>query len=421
MNRKSVIFGFTLFMIILINYTDRYALSILLPDISRDLGFSDLQIGLLGGLPFAVLYSLVGIPFARIAEKVDRGRLIAGAVALWSLATVGCGAVVGFWSLFMMRVAVGIGEGAGTPAIHSVIADRFGAVKGAGPASMFGLGSALGAFIGMAAGGTLAAYYGWRVAFIVIGVPGLAIALAAKFLVIDRRPSQPIPAMRDMIGGAAMATIKELFAIRGYAFCVMGMTMVYFVQHGLNQWLAIFLVRYYELSTAEIGPILGALTGVGSGLGALAGGFLGMRLASRNIGWLLTLPGLCCVLTAPLVIIVPLLLDVTWIYAVLGVVAFLNGMLAGPTFAAVYAMAGGHRTATAIAMMALVTTIIGMTFGPLMVGLLSEGLEPRFGFNSLRYALVAIDMFMVLAAALFLIGGRALWQEHDRLTAPVTT
>jgi MFS family permease len=421
MNRTSAIFGSTLFLIILINYTDRYALSILLPDISRDLGFSDLQIGLLGGLPFAVLYSLVGIPFARIADTADRGRLIAIAVMVWSFATVGCGAVVGFWSLFMMRVAVGIGEGAGTPAIHSIISERFGAVKGSGPASMFGLGSALGAFIGMAAGGALAAQYGWRVAFVVIGVPGLAIALAARLLVIDRRAPHPMPALRDMIGGAAIGTIRELFAIRGYAFCVMGMTMVYFVQHGLNQWLAVFLVRYYGLSTAEIGPVLGALTGAGSGLGSLTGGYFGMRLARRNIGWLLTMPGLCCALTAPLVIILPLLRDVTWIYAALGVIAFLNGMLAGPTFAAVYALAGGHRTATAVAMMALVTTIVGMTFGPLAVGMLSEGLEPRIGVDALRYALVAADVVMIPAAVLFLLGGQALWGEHDRLTTPATT
>lgn len=417
MTRKNLLFGATLFLIILINYVDRYALSILLPDISRDLSFSDLQIGLLGGLPFAVLYSLVGIPFARIADRVDRGRLIAAAVALWSLATAGCGAVVGFWSLFMMRVGVGIGEGAGTPAIHSIIAERFGAVRGAGPASMFGLGSALGAFIGMAAGGALAAHYGWRVAFVAIGLPGLAIALAAKLVIIDRRERQPKPALREVIGGSAMGVIRTLFAIRGYMFCVTGMTMVYFVQHGLNQWLAIFLVRYYGLSTAEIGPILGALTGFGSGLGALTGGYLGMRLARCNMGWLLTLPGLCCVLTAPLVIIVPLLQNVMLIYAVLGAIAFLNGMLAGPTFAAVYALAGRDRTATAIAAMAVVTTMVGMTFGPLAVGMLSQVLQPSVGADALRYAMVAANIFMIPAAVLFLLGGRALRRDHDRLTA----
>jgi MFS family permease len=165
-----------IFLVMVFNYMDRAILSVLLEPISRDLHLNDAALGLLAGLPFAVLYALVGVPFARVADVGNRRLLIAGSVAVWSVATAACGLATGFASLFMLRVLVGIGEGAGTPAAHSALADNVSTSQRALAASLFTLAATVGGFLGYALGGVLAGEFGWRFAFIAIGAPGVLVA-----------------------------------------------------------------------------------------------------------------------------------------------------------------------------------------------------------------------------------------------------
>lgn len=392
-----------LFVVMVFNYMDRAVMTVLLEPIGRDLGLADSALGLLAGLPFAVLYALIGLPFARVADVANRKILIATAVAVWSVATVACGMATGFASLFLMRVMVGVGEGVGTPATHSAMSDNVPVTLRSMAAGLFVVAATLGALLGYVLGGVLSEYFGWRVAFAVVGAPGLLVALLVLWLVPETRPAPRLPRLAEVFGSEARYVIGRLWRLPTFKFLVAGFTLSYFVQMGIAQWTPVFVSRQIGLSGAEIGVGIGVMSSVPMAVAGVIGGMIGGALAKRNIAWLLRLPGVACLLLFPACIsfvLAPNWDQMLWATAA---IYFLSGIYMGPLFAAIYSIARSDNRATVVALVAIFTNIIGAGLGPFVIGLTSDLLVPIYGADSLKYALAGVATLLLPAALFFIL------------------
>ena len=349
----------TIFIVTVFNYMDRTLLTILLEDIGRDLALSDTQLGLLSSLPFALLYAFVGLPFARVADVWNRKILIALAVAGWSIATAACGLAAGFWSLFLLRVCVGIGEGAGTPATHSVLAEFAGTKKRALAASTLTLAAAVGGLAGLAGGGLLTDTLGWRYAFLIIGLPGILVALLVLYFVPEPRAEVRLPRRQELLGREFTDVLMQQLAMKPFRFLLAGFVTVYFVQMGVMTWFAVYLMREFALPASEVGVVLGLVSSVSMGVGSIFGGVLGNRLSATGTGWLLGIPALCTVAMFPCLLLALSLSPGFILYAAIGLFSFLAGAMFGPLFAAQYALSTDANRATVVALTALFTNVIG--------------------------------------------------------------
>jgi MFS transporter, Spinster family, sphingosine-1-phosphate transporter len=403
-----------------LNYLDRSILPILLHDIAEDLRLDDGRVGLLAGLPFALMYALAGLPAARIADEWHRPRLISIAVTGWSLATAACGLASGFWTLFAARVCVGVGEGVGTPATHSMLAERAPPTKLAGAAALFTLAGAMGAWIGYAGGGALADLWGWRAACVIVALPGLAVAAIVIAFVRENRVAPRVPALAEIVGRLSRQVIRGLWQRKAYRSLVIGFALLYFVQTGVEQWLAVYAIRTFNVSAGEVGLLLGTYSAAAMALGTLAGGWLGNRLAPLGLRWLLRLPALFVLACVPCYAAMLLADSVVALGAFGALASFLAGALFGPLLAALYGLADGRERATAVAFCLFVVNVIGLSLGPLVVGALSEALQMTLDGGSLRAAMMTVVVLLLPGALMFAFASRRLEQEWqgDNRAAP---
>jgi predicted MFS family arabinose efflux permease len=396
----------TIFIVTVFNYMDRAVLSILLEDIGRDLNLSDTQLGLLSSLPFALLYALVGLPFARVADVWNRKILIALAVAGWSIATAACGLAAGFWSLFLLRLCVGIGEGAGTPATHSVLAEFSGVHKRSLAASTLTLAAAVGGFVGLAGGGYFLDQFGWRLAFILIGLPGLLVGGLVLVFLPETRANPRLPTSSEVFGQKLGEVLKRQFAFKSYRLLLAGFVLIYFVQTGVMSWLAVYLMRSFSLPATEVGVILGAVSALSMGLGSILGGIVGSRLAALNPSWLLGLPAILALAMFPCLLAVLMLSPGLAMYAAIAVYSLIIGAAFGPLFAAQYALSTTANRATVVALTAIFTNVLGYGLGALVIGGVSDLLASVGVEQSLRTSMIMASFLFIPGAALFALGAR---------------
>lgn len=403
-----------LLLVMVFNYMDRAVITVLLEPIGRDLGLSDSALGLLAGLPFAILYALAGVPFARVADIGDRRLLIAASVALWSLATAACGLATGLWSLFLMRVLVGVGEGAGTPAIHSAMTDHVPMSRRSLAAGLFVLAGMTGGMLGFMLGGVLAEAYGWRWAFVLVGAPGLAVALLVLRFVPELRQAPRWPCWDEVAGTEARATFRRLWRLPTFRLLVPAFTLSYGVGNAVSSWSAVYLAREFGRDIGEIGAMLGLVALAPAAAASVLGGVLGGQLGRRyGTGWLLRIPAWSCLALLPCYLAFVFLGSWTQILAALGLGSFAAGLYMGPVFAAIYSLARSSDRATVVAMVALFTNVIGLGLSPLAVGLLSDQLVGTFGHDSLRYSIAAVTTLLFPAAALFFLAARHIERDSS--------
>jgi predicted MFS family arabinose efflux permease len=357
-----------------LSFVDRTAVSVVQDRIKADLQLTDWQIGLMIGPAFAIIYSLAGLPLARIAERRDRIRLLAGCIAVWSVMTMLFGQGRSFVSLFIARMGVGIGEAGGNPASHSLIAECFPEARRAMAIAVYSLGAPLGAFIGAVATGWLAGKIGWRDTFLVLGVPGAVLVVMVLFWLRDpvRRTDQ-LNKTDDEAQVPSFRTVAlELMRSSSFRHLVWGGSLVVLVGYGLAAFLPALLVRSYDLPLAQVGFLTGVVSGIGGGAGTIIGGVAGDRWARGRPQRLATLCAVA-VLPAPILISVGILShDLS--FAVAG--CFL-GMMAlyayvAPAFAQVHAIASARSRATVTSIFYLITNLIGLGLGPPLIGALSD-------------------------------------------------
>lgn len=401
--RPAVLLGMLL-LIYTFNFVDRQILGILAPAIKAELALTDTQLGLLGGLAFALLYSTLAIPLAWIADRSGRARVITVSLAVWSAFTALCGMAGGFASLFLARLGVGVGEAGGVAPSYALIADAFPAERRARALSIYNLGIPLGSALGAGVGGWVAATVDWRAAFVAVGLAGLAVAPLFGRMVRE-------PARAARVAGDA-EPVARVFAIlarkRSFWLLAFGAASSSMLGYGLAFWLPSLLIRSFGLSLQEVGWFYAALLLVGGTAGVLGGGWLGDRLGARDRAMYARVPAVAFWIAVPLFAAGILSHSAGVAFLCWLVPQALVYMWLSSVIAAVQHLVPAHMRATASASFLLVNNLIGLGAGTLVLGALSDAMAARFGDESLRYAMLA-------GLALYLLAGALMWAASKPL------
>jgi MFS family permease len=370
-----VLFLFTL--VSTFGFVDRIIVQVLVQPIKAELHVSDARMGLLGGLTFAVLYAALSIPIARIAERKNRIAIISISTALWSLATAVSGLASNFAHLLIARVGVGIGEAGGSPATVSVIADYFPRQRRASAMAIYGLAVPLGAFTGGSAGGYIALHWGWRAAFLIVGLPGALLALVQWLTLREPRRGQNDPGI-DVSNTPPFSAVLQRFRDRpALIHVVLGAMVSTVAGYGLSYFVAAYLSRHYGLNYAQAGFRVGLISSVPAALSIMAGGVLSDWAGRRGAYWYALIPALGSFLCAPFYIAAFRSSTVNMATAFLAVSALCQYAYIPAVAAIVQNMMEPRMRASAVAVTGLIYTLVGQGMGPLLVGALSDHFTRR--------------------------------------------
>ncbi len=400
-----------LFVVYLLNYLDRQIVNILAEPIKQELDLADWQLGLMTGLAFAVFYTFLGIPLARYADKpqTSRPRLIAVCLAIWSAMTALCGLAGNFGQLLLARIGVGIGEAGCSPAAHSLISELVPKERRATAMGVYSLGIPLGKLVGMVVGGVVAQTLGWRMAFIAVGLPGLALALLTWFT-LPSPPRAAAPTAPPQ--GSLRAAFAELARVRTFWWISLGGAFMAFVSYGQTAFMGSFFIRVHGLSIGEAGVLLGVALGLSGALGTWFGGRAADLVGGRDPRAHVLIPAAAAGVGGLVFGAAVLATGTMPALALLAVAGALNAIWYGPVFATVQGLVRPEQRATAAAVHLFVINLVGLGFGPLGFGAVSDllnkgwsvagwtvpGLGPDEG---LRFALVGGTGFALLALACF--------------------
>jgi predicted MFS family arabinose efflux permease len=376
-----------LVLVYVMNFVDRQLISILIEPIKAEFGASDAEMGILTGFAFAIFYTVAGIPVARLADLWVRRSVIAIGLAVWSAMTALTGLSRSFAELTLARIGVGVGEAGGTPPSHALLSDYFPPDRRATALGIFSLGVPIGTLVGYSLGGWLGQNYGWRAAFVWIGLPGVALALLVRLTVREPRRGG-YEATRAVASATTGEVLRHLRALRTFRWLVPAVSLASFSGYGFAVWKPVFLMRVHDFSMAEAGLWIGLLSGATGFLSTLLGGFVADWLARRDPGWALRLCAVSVLAALPFQ-----LAFLLWPDPIVALLVFVPGGLVGgmwppPSYAATQNLAPPHMRALASAILLFFLNLIGLGAGPFAVGLLSDWLAPGFGAESVRWALV---------------------------------
>ena len=393
--RASIVLALLLLAYIF-NYLDRQILGILAGPIIGELHLSDRQFGALSGPPFAILYSVLGIPFAFLADRTSRSRVIAAAVAIWSAFTALCGTAVSFWQFFFFRMGVGVGEAGGVAPSYALIADYFEPRRRARALAIFSLGVPIGLALGTLLGAYIAQAVSWRAAFFVMGVAG--VLLAPILLIVVRDPARSHAPSAAPIGQVfPMLARKPVFWLLAFAASSSSLC-----GYGLATWIPSVLERSFHLTLVQRGEFMASVVFIGGCTGVFAGGWLADRLGSDDRGWYAKLPAIAWLITAP-TFAAGLMAPSLWLaWPLLLIPNALNIFWLGPVITAVQHLVPQRMRSTASACFLLINNLIGLGVGPYLIGSVSESLKQSYGAEALRYAAVGCTIFYVVAGLLML-------------------
>lgn len=379
------------------NYLDRQILGILAGPIISDLHLSDTQFGILSGPPFALLYSVLGIPFAYLADRTSRSRVIAMALAFWSAFTGLCGTASSFWHFFVFRMGVGIGEAGGVAPSYALIADYFEPRRRARALAIFSLGIPIGLALGTLLGAYIAHAISWRAAFFVMGVAGVLLSPILLSIVRDpvRMRSASAPSIAHVFPMLARKPVFWLLAFAASSSSLCG--------YGLAVWTPSVLERSFGMGLVARGQFLASLLLIGGCTGVFAGGWLADRLGAIDRGWYARLPAIAWAITAPTFAIGLLAPNLVLAWLFLLIPNALNILWLGPVVTAVQHLVPKQMRATASASFLLINNLIGLGVGPFLIGRLSDALKHSYGAEALRYAAVGCTLFYLIAALLMLL------------------
>jgi len=402
------------------SYMDRQIIGILLQAIKVDLRLSDTALGLLGGIAFGIFYGAFSMPIARLADTRARRRdVVAIAIAVWSLMTTLCGTAQNFVQLFLCRVGVGVGEAGSMPASYSLISDYFPKERRARVISICGLGLWLGSVLGLVVGGWALTQFGWRKTFFLVGIPGLFFAMIYGLTV--REPPRG-GASQSSQNASVLQTVITLFRIRSYLFIVIAAATYTIGIFGFSTWIPALLIRTYGMTPGEVGLHLAAVVGISSVAGTLSGGFLADYLARHDLRWPVWLLALACLIAFPCTAMM-LLCRHQWtiIIAFYSMTTFLLSLPQAPIISMVHLVVPPAMKASAVAFILLGTSIIGGGLGPLIIGILSDSLQPVAGTRSLQIALGLSGPLLLFPAYCFWRSAKTLRHDAglDRFTTSV--
>lgn len=400
------------------NFIDRQLLAILQESIKADLSLSDSQLGLLTGFAFAVFYVTAGIPIARWADHSNRRNIVALALFLWSFMTALSGLAQNYIQLLLARIGVGVGEAGGSPPSHSIISDIFPAGKRASALGFYSTGVSFGILFGFLFGGWLNEFFGWRVAFFVVGAPGIALAVLVRYSL--REPLRGMAEQRTVSSEAVTTrqVIKLLWSRMSFRHLALAAALNAFVGYSVSSWSASFFIRSHGMTTGELGTWLAMIIGLGGAFGVFFGALLADRLAPRDKRWYVWLPAVSCLVIAPFSAAVYLVEQPYVALALLVVPGLLHNVFLGNTLAITHGMVGLRMRAMSSAILFFIINIIGLGAGPWSVGILSDYLTPSLGSEALRNAMLLLSPpVMLWSATHFYLASRTLRQDLDAAPA----
>ncbi len=391
-----------------LNFIDRQILVILQEPIKAEMGLSDAQLGLLSGFAFAVIYVTAGIPIAYWADRGNRRNVVSLAVAVWSGMTALSGLAQNYGQLLLARVGVGLGEAGGSPPAHSMISDYYPQEQRATALSVYSTGIYLGILLGFLFGGVIADAFGWRTAFMVVGIPGVVFAVVLRLTL-----KEPLRGRWDGVAAeAGKPGLKETLALLkdrpSFWYLALGSAFISYVSYGNGNFMPSFLIRNHGLSLAEVGVALALVSGLSGAVGTFLGGFLGDRFGMKDMRWYLWIP-MVGIAIGYLPFVYFLTTDnIDAGLFVLFVALIFTTFYLGPCIAVSHALVAPGMRALTSAVLFFVLNMIGLGLGPVVTGLISDSLQASHGDQSLRYAMLTTLQVSLLAIAMFAMAAKHL-------------
>lgn len=388
------------------SHLDRNIMGILAEPIRLDLGLSDSQLGLMTGLAFALFYAGLGMPLALWADRGNRRNLIALSVAVWSAMTALGGLAQTYWQLLVTRIGVAAGEAGSNPPSHSIIADLWAPHERATAMGIFATGVSFGVLLGFLIGGWANQWWGWRATFVIVGLPGLALALLVRYRVPEpvRGASEPIPVAASPAAAEPPSfgdTLRFMFRDRVMGLVMLGGAFTSFVGYANVIWIPTYFMRVKGLESGVVGTGFALIAGIGGALGVYFTGWLADRLGQRRPGWRLGVLAIGLLAGIPLLLATVTVQSPLLAFGLFTIPAILGSFHVGPVFAAIQSRAPVDRRAVAASINLFVANIIGLGAGPFFVGFLSDRLAQSLGGDALPTAIGALTVFYLLAAVLF--------------------
>lgn len=371
--------GYTAWMLTLLvlmnalNLADRQGIAASIQAIKLDLHFSDSELGIIQGLGFAIFYTLMGLPIARLAERFSRARLIAGCLGLFGVMVALCGTAKGFISLLLFRIGVGVGDAGFVTPVSSLIGDYYPSAKRASVMSIIWLGAPLGLIGGLVGAAWITQHVSWRVAFAAIGAPAFLVALIAALTL--REPPRGL-ADGQLVSETAPPSIwtmmRFLFAKRSMWHVLIGCALAAISMNAIGQWLVTFLVRHFHLGIAAAGRLAALIAVAAMGSGLLIGGFGVDAAARRDRRWYVWGPALGLAAAAPLFLLGFNQSSIVAMVLVLIAAHVCMFVYYAPSLAIAQNMVGANMRASSAFFVSLVLGLAGIGLGPTIVGLLSD-------------------------------------------------
>ena len=350
------------------SFIDRVVIALTAQQLKADFKISDMEIGLLSGTAFAVANSLAALPIARLAERRSRKWITTGALMLAS-AFAALGAATGsFTQMLALRMGIAASTAGVESPSHSMVSDMYEPAKRASAMSILMLGIPIAAIVGSTLGGTIAQFYGWRATFLAVGGLGLTVALVSMMFV--REPARADSADEHVsgIGGVFMTLMRDpCMRHLLIGVCIMGLAT-----YGTSAFLPAFFARNFDLGAGQAGLAFGLLTGVGSLVGTLLGGFGAEHFAKRDPRWLVAFPGFGALIGAPIFILGLLQSNIYVGFPIMLLGSFFLFMVMGPAITAVHSVLGSRSRATGSALFLLMLNLVGQGMGPPLAGLVSD-------------------------------------------------
>ncbi|MEG1038734.1 MAG: MFS transporter [Pseudomonas sp.] len=422
---------FVLAVIYIFNYIDRQLMAILIEPVKAEFGISDTGIGLLSGVTFAVFYTLFGFPLGRLSDRIGPKPVIAACCIAWSVMTMACGLATSFWLLVLARIGVAVGEAGGTAPSVAMVSQLYPAKNRSTALSILMLGSSFGAIFGLGFGGWIAQHYGWRSAFLFIGVPGIVLGLMLWLTVRAPKVASEVQLKVEVIQEGWGKTVAKLMETPSFLWLLLTGASSAIAGYAIGTWSPSFLIRSHGLNLQDAGFLVGVVGGTGATFGTLACGIISDRMARRDAGWQIGVPLLATLVSIPFGL--AYFLWPTGILFHLGSTpvptaflfyagfAFFGTWWATPCLGAVTHLFPAPRLAQATSIFVMAMTLLGVGVGPLLIGVLSDLFAPSLGTEALRYAL-ATSISMLMLSTVFL--GMALPRYRAqimRTAAPIAT
>lgn len=402
-----------LFIVYTFNFLDRQILGILVPAIKADLGLTDTQLGALGGIAFAMLYSTLAIPLALVADRTSRSWVITASLTIWSGFTALCGFATGFWQLFLFRLGVGVGEAGGVAPSYALISEYFPPKQRSRALAIYSLGIPVGLAAGVMLGAAIAEAVDWRAAFITVGLAGVVIA--PIFRAIVKEPPRPTAQSAQVRVGAVFKILSRKKSFWLLAFAA---SMSSLAGYGLAFWTPSLLIQMFDFNLSTTSYFFGSLLFIGGVSGVFLGGVLGDKLGQADRGAYAKVPALAWLITAPLFVAGFMSSSPVLAWLFLLVPNALNVLFLGPVLTAVQHLVPANMRATAAASFLFINNLIGIGGGSWLLGGLSDFMKPQFADASLRYSAITLVFCYFLASALAMLAIRTL--RKDWVDDPVS-